>query len=311
MTACKASAVEPSRTLRREWHHGGPASRGVEHSMRFPKPNAAVSPDAILELIRGWKWFAHVPPPAQQWLGEQARVRSVPRDQHVYHSGDPATHIYGVVSGAFRIYLTTPNGDEVTGQEVVHGSWFPHMIPAPKPEYYASCVCQQDAVIVQIGVPVMVEFGERWPGYFRGLYQEMVERGPATLGRILLLSLHNLNVRLAVYLLRMARQRGVAQASGAVFIPGEVSQSEIGARVGATRQRVNTVLKSWSQRGLIELLADGTRILDLPRLTAEARKSGFDVEAYLAGWQGGWQGTQSRLTYSTDRQRRPGHSAKR
>jgi CRP-like cAMP-binding protein len=261
-------------------------------AMRPFKPSADVGDDTILELIRGWKWFAHVPAGAHQWLGQQARVRSISKDEHVYRAGDAATHIYGVISGAFRIYLTTPSGDEVTGEEVVHGSWFPHMIPAEKPEYYGNCVCQRDALVVHIGVPAMVEFGERWPGYFRGLYQEMVERGPATLGRILLLSLYNLNVRLAVYLLRMARLRGVAQASGAVLIPGEVSQTEIGARVGATRQRVNTLLKSWTHRGLIELTADGTRILDMQRLTAEAARSGFDVEAYLAGWHGGWQGTR-------------------
>lgn len=260
--------------------------------MRHLKHDAAISDDAIVGLIRGWKWFAQVPAQGHQWLAQQARVRSVGKDQHLYRSGDPATHIYGVISGAFRIYLSTPSGDEVTGEEVVHGGWLPHMIPAEKPLYYGSCVCQQEALIVQIRMPAMLEFGERWPGYFRGLYQELVERGPATLGRILLLSLYNLNVRLAVYLLRMARLRGVPQASGVVLIPGEVSQSEIGARVGATRQRVNTLLKSWAQRGLIELGSDGTRILDLPRLTAEASKSGFDVEAYLAGWHGGWQGSK-------------------
>lgn len=29
------------------------------------------------------------------------------------------------------------------------------------------------------------------------------------------------------------------------------------------------------------------------KLDAEARKSGFDVDAYIASWQGGWEGKTS------------------
>jgi len=250
----------------------------------------AIRRDEILDLIRGWKWFEHVPAAAHEWLADQARVRDFRKGQQVYGSGDPALQVYGVVSGVFRIYLSTARGDEVTGEEVVRGSWFPHTIPSDQPRYYANCVCQQDAVVVEIAQLAMAEFAARWPGFFRGLYAELAARGPATLDRILLLSLHNLNVRLAVYLLRMAALRGVKEAGGAVFISGDISQSELGARVGGTRQRVNTVLKTWTSRGWVELQHGGIRILDFGRLTAEAKKSGFDLDSYLRGWHGGWQG---------------------
>lgn len=250
----------------------------------------AVGRAEILALIAGWKWFEHVPGAAHEWLADQARVRAFRKGQHLYRSGDPALHLYGVISGVFRIYLDTARGDEVTGEEVVRGSWFPHTIPSDKPRYYANCVCQQDAVVVEVAQPLMTSFSERWPGYFRGLYAELAARGPATLDRILLLSLHNLNVRLAVYLLRMASLRGVKAADGTLFVAGEVSQSELGARVGGTRQRVNTVLKAWTVRGLLELQPGGVRILDIGRLAVEAKKTGFDLDSYLRGWHGGWQG---------------------
>jgi CRP-like cAMP-binding protein len=111
-----------------------------------------------------------------------------------------------------------------------------------------------------------------------------------TLGRIELLSLHNLNVRLAVYMLRMARLRGRAEPAGAIWVGAVESQSEVGARVGGTRQRVNRALTTWAKKGIVELHKNGVRILDLKRLTAEAEKSGFDVAGYLSGWHGGWQG---------------------
>ena len=261
--------------------------------MRNGTPAATPAP-SVLELIQGWKWFAYVPPEAQQWLAQRASIAHLARGQFVYSSGDPATQIYAVMGGLFRIYLTTPRGEEITLEEVVSGSWFPHMSPGDKPVYLGNCVCLKDADVAVFSMSVMTEFAQRWPGYYKGLYHEFTDRAVVIFGRIELLSLHNLHVRLAVYLLRMAHLRGEPEPGGSVWVPAADSQTEIGARVGGTRQRVNSVLKAWSQKGLIELHKEGTRILDLPRLMAEAKKSGFEVEQYLAGWHGGWQGRKLR-----------------
>ena len=250
------------------------------------------TPLSVLELISGWRWFSYVPREAQQWLADQASIVHMTRGQVVYVSQTPATAIYGVLNGLFRIYMTTARGDEITLEEVVRGGWFPHVIPADKPSYIGNCVCLEDASVVQVPMRVMAEFSRRWPGYQAGLYHEFIGRIHVILGRIELLSLHTIDVRLAVYLLRMAHLRGVKGADGSVWVVAHDSQTEIGTRVGSTRQRVNTVLKAWSKRGLIELHKDGTRILDLRQLTHEATRSGFDLDSYLAGWHGGWQGNQ-------------------
>ena len=62
--------------------------------------------------------------------------------------------------------------------------------------------------------------------------------------------------------------------------------------MGGTRQHVNKILKDWSKQGIIELHRDGTRILDVAWLTKEAKQSGFELESYLEGWHGGWQGAK-------------------
>jgi CRP/FNR family transcriptional regulator, cyclic AMP receptor protein len=252
------------------------------------------APLSVLELIHGWRWFAYVPAEARQWLAARVSVVQVPRGQVVYVAGSRASSIYGVMSGLFRIYLTLARGEEITLEEVVPGGWFPHLIPSDQPAYIGNCVCLEDATVAQVPLRVMAEFSRRWPGYHAGLYHEFIGRIHVILGRIELLSLHTINVRLAVYLLRMAHLRGVRRADGSIWVVAHDSQAEIGTRVGATRQRVNTVLKAWSKQGLIELHKDGTRILDLGRLTREATRSGFDLAAYLAGWHGGWQGRDFR-----------------
>ena len=249
------------------------------------------APAAVLDLISGWRWFGYAPPEARRWLADRARVEHVAKGRVLYVSGEPATAIYGVMAGLFRIYVTSRRGDEITLEEVVRGGWFPHMVPVEKPKYIGNCLCLEDSTVVVIPMDVLTEFAGRWPGLFRGLYHEFIDRMVVILGRIELLSLHNLDVRLAVYLLRMAHLRGVPRDDGSIWVAAHDSQAEIGTRVGGTRQRVNKILKAWSQQGILSLHKDGTRILNMRLLTAEAERSGFDLKSYLAGWHGGWQGT--------------------
>ena len=247
---------------------------------------------SVLDLISGWRWFSYASPEARQWLAERTTVEKIAKGQVLYVPGMPATAIYGVMSGLFRIYVTSTRGEDITLEEVVRGGWFPHMAPTENPKYFGNCLCLEDSTVAVIPVPVLAEFTERCPAFFRGQYHEFIDRMGVIVGRIELLSLHNLDVRLAVYLLRMAHLRGVPGADGSVWIAAHDSQAEIGTRVGGTRQRVNTILKAWSKKGILSLHKNGTRIRDVPRLQREAKRSGFELESYLAGWHGGWQGTK-------------------
>lgn len=247
---------------------------------------------SILPLISGWRWFSYATAEERSWLAERASVQKVAKGQVLYTSGMPATGIYGVMSGLFRIYVTSTRGEDITLEEVVPGGWFPHMVPVEQPRYIGNCVCLEDSTVAVIPVGVLAEFTQRSPSFYRGQYHEFIDRVGVIIGRIELLSLHNLDVRLAVYLLRMAHLRGVKAPDGSVWVAAHDSQTEIGTRVGGTRQRVNTILKGWSEQGIIQLQKDGTRILDVARLRTEAMRSGFDLESYLAGWHGGWQGAR-------------------
>lgn len=243
---------------------------------------------SCLELVRAWKWFAWIPAEAQEWVAAAAvEVRFV-RGQQVYVSDEPATRVYGVASGTFRIYLSTPGGDEITMEEVVAGRWFPHYTQTTPALYLGNCVCLHDAVAYAVPIGTLLELGRRWPGWFRGLYEELTDRAVTTFGRIELLSLHTLDVRLAVYLLRMTRLRGVREADGSWRVPMLESQSEIGARVGGARQLVNTILMRWTKKGVLDLGKNEIRIRDIAALTVTAKKSGFKLEEYLGAWHGGW-----------------------
>jgi CRP/FNR family transcriptional regulator len=245
----------------------------------------------VLDTIRGWRWFHKLPAEAHDWLAQHATVQPIAAGAFVYSPNDPVKAIYGVISGVFRIYHALPNGEDLTLEEVVAGGWFAHMIPGDKATHLTHCICQKDAQVVVVPWRAVGEFGQKWPEFYKGCYEEFLLRAQAILGRLELLSAHDLKVRLAVYLLRIAKLRGVLEPDGSIWLGDDTNQAEVGARVGGARQRVNYTLKDWSREGWITLQKDGIRLNNPRAIYEQARRTGFDVDAYLGGWHGGWQGS--------------------
>lgn len=242
-----------------------------------------------LELINCWSWFDYVPSEAKDWLAERCRIMNVDKAAPLYRHGDPVSYVYGVANGAFRIFVASAAGDEMTLEEVAAGAWFPHFLPADHPSYFGNCICVKQSTIIGLSLADFVAFGDKWPGFYRGLYSEFVARGVVTIGRMELLTLHTLNVRMAVYLLRMLVVQGSKRASGVYYIESATSQSEIANRVGGARQRVNTILKDWERLSVIDIERSGIVIRDTQYLAKIVRGSEFDLDAYLSAWQGGWK----------------------
>lgn len=251
-------------------------------------PSEAVKSQA-LELINRWSWFSHVPDEARRWFAEHCHLETIDRGRDLYLHNDPVTHVYGLLSGSLRIYTASASGQEMTLEELAVGAWFPHFLHKKNPTYYGNCSAMKTSTLVCINVQDFVAFGQRWPTFYQGLYLEFAARGAATIGRLELLTQHSLKVRLAVYLLRLVVVRGSSDPEKGYFVESSDSQEEIANRVGGARQRVNTILKEWERTGTIAIDRDGLTIVDPQVLLGVAKESGFDVDAYLEAWQGGWR----------------------
>lgn len=242
-----------------------------------------------LDLINCWSWFQFLPDEAKSTLAEQGRLTTVDKGETLYRHNDPLTHVYGLISGGVRIYVASAEGAEMTLEEVAAGAWFPHFHPQPVPTYFGNCSATNSSTLIAISKKDFLDVGEHWPQLYRGLYSEFVARGAVTIGRMELLTLHSLNVRMAVYLLRLLVTRGKAEADNSYYIESFGSQTEIANRVGGARQRVNSILKEWERNGIISIERNGLLLKTPNQLVHIAGESGFDVEAYLGAWQGGWK----------------------
>lgn len=235
-----------------------------------------------LELINRWSWFHYLPNEAKISFAEQCHLLSIEKETILYRHNAPVTLIYGVLRGAFRISLSSASGGEMTIDNISAGVWFPHFIPRTKPVYFCNCTCTSTASVIAVSYQNFVDFGSKWPQLYRGMYSDLADRGALMVGRLELLSLHALNVRLAVYLLRLLAVSGVELTDQAWLIDSAGSQAEIANRVGAARQRVNGILKDWEKRSVLIVKKSGIVIIDRNFLYQISKNSGFDVDSYLS-----------------------------
>ena len=86
--------------------------------------------------------------------------------------------------------------------------------------------------------------------------------------------LHFLDItgRLASRLARIAGEAGRAQPDGSIRLPSPLTQGDLAAMIGCTRQSVNKLLGMFTDDGLIRLERDSIVVLDLEGLTRTARR---------------------------------------
>jgi CRP/FNR family cyclic AMP-dependent transcriptional regulator len=86
--------------------------------------------------------------------------------------------------------------------------------------------------------------------------------------------LHFLDIagRLAARLARMAEEQGGANAGGEIRLAGPITQGELAAMVGSTRQSVNKLLGYLTDDGMIRVERDAIVVIDLAGLQRAARR---------------------------------------
>jgi CRP-like cAMP-binding protein len=78
--------------------------------------------------------------------------------------------------------------------------------------------------------------------------------------------------RLAARLARLAAEHGERGADGSVRLNAPLTQSDLGAMIGATRQSVNKLLGEFVEEGLLRMDRDVIVIPDLAVLERASRR---------------------------------------
>lgn len=227
---------------------------------------------AILESLKAIPFFGGLEPDALGRLAATMRARRFRRGEVLFHVGDPGDALFVIVSGEVKISLPSDTGEEAILATLGPGEIFGEIAlldGAPRSASATALVPTETVVLPRDRFRDLIasEAGVRdallasIAGELRRLTTHVEE-------------LHFLDItgRLAARLVRLATEGGLPVEDGAVRLRSSLTQGDLAAMVGCTRQSVNRLLGQFADDGLLRLEREGIVIVDVPGLNAAARR---------------------------------------
>ena len=201
------------------------------------------------------------------------RIRRFRRGEIVFHLGDPGDALFIVMSGSIKITLPAETGDEAILATLRPGDFFGELAlldGAPRSATAVAIEATETYVLA------------------RERFRELIDTEPVMREAVLATlaaevrrlthhveELHFLDItgRLASRLARMTHESGAVQLDdGSTRLAGPLTQGDLAAMIGCTRQSVNKLLGMFTDEGLIRLERDRIVVLDLEGLTRTAHR---------------------------------------
>ena len=188
--------------------------------------------------------FTDVDRRALDLLAQVSVVKQLPKGQILFFQDDPGEAAYVVVDGTIGIVLTTPDGRELVINEMHSGDCFGELALLQGEPRSAGAVAREDSTVVWIPRREFLAQVEAEPKLMRQLLETMADRLRNSGERESALAFLNANARLARFLLQRSEEDELLDLV-------TISQEEIAAFIGVTRQTVAKILGEWRRNGWI------------------------------------------------------------
>jgi CRP/FNR family transcriptional regulator, cyclic AMP receptor protein len=232
-----------------------------------------VDMQSMSEALAGVPLFAGLGEEGLASLVRGMRVRRFRRGETVFHVGDPGDALFVLISGSIKITLPADTGDEAILATLRPGDFFGELALLDGAPRSATAIAIEPTETFILGRDRFRELISTEP-----VMREAVLATLATELRRLthhVEELHFLDItgRLASRLARMAGEAGASRgADGSIRLAGPLTQGDLAAMIGCTRQSVNKLLGMFTDDGLIRLERDRIIVLDLDGLLRTAHR---------------------------------------
>ncbi len=229
-----------------------PSRGGSAGGSRYALPVGSLGGGDKRELLLRVPLFAEVGPGEADSLVEAMRSRQLRPREELFHKGDAGGQIYLVVEGRLKILTTSIDGDDVVFNIVGPGEVIGEIALLTGEARTATVRAIDRCSLLVLDRRDFLDFLKRHPevsARLLGVLAERVRRLSELLEDTLFL---NLPVRLAKKFVAFMASDGEETPKG-VRINLKLSQEEWGDLVGVTRESINKQMRSWSEKGLIEV----------------------------------------------------------
>lgn len=217
------------------------------------------------QILETGTWMGTLPPAIRTALLAAGRIRTLDDGTALYRTGDPGEGLYAVLEGEVRLIGHSEAGRRIVYLILRPGDWFGEIsVLDGKPRFH-------DAIAFGPGTILHVDTGQidaiaaEHPRFDRAIGALACSHQRTALAFVEQALTASSESRLAFILVELAGRWGVTTARG-VEIDLRLSQEDLAAMVGLSRQSLASLLGRLRREGLIDTRYTRMTILNLDRL---------------------------------------------
>src|SRR5688572_27456662 len=226
----------------------------------------------VLASLAAIPFFGGLEADALERLASSMRTRRFRRGEVIFHIGDPGDALFVIVSGEVKISLPSDTGEEAILATLGPGEFFGELalLDGAARSASASALSATETVVLP-----------------RDRFRELIATEAAVRDALLAAiagelrrltthveELHFLDItgRLAARLVRLAKDSGTTLPDGGIRLRTNLTQGDLAAMVGCTRQSVNKLLGQFTDDGLVRQDREGIVVTDMVGLAGAAHR---------------------------------------
>ncbi|MEO5705174.1 MAG: Crp/Fnr family transcriptional regulator [Candidatus Limnocylindrales bacterium] len=202
-------------------------------------------------------------------IAQTMNRRRFRRDEVIFHEGDPGDSLHVVVEGRVKITRESAEGEEAIVAILSPGDSFGEIVLLDGAPRSASATAMEATETMTMPRSTFVELVEGGSPFRAQLLTGLAQRVRRLTNQLAEVHFLDLAGRLALQLTRLAAESAPGQTTD-VQLPSNLTQSDLAAMVGGTRQRVNQIIGDFSDEGLVIHEGGHLVIPDVERLRQRA-----------------------------------------
>ncbi len=203
------------------------------------------------KILKRVPLFAGLPDDALAALAARLRRRSLPGGTPVVYKGDPSGALYLIESGRVKVHQATASGGEVILNLLGPGDFFGEMSLLDGQPRSADISTLEPSALLLLEGDALRDLLTSQPAVAWTLLQILSRRVRDANTQAEMMMTRDVPGRVAACLLRLAETQGTPLSSGSIRVEVGLTQSDIAALIGATRERVSRALSAFRESGAI------------------------------------------------------------
>jgi CRP-like cAMP-binding protein len=212
-------------------------------------------------VLRGHSLFAHLTPEETDQLLAHAHVAHYRQGKVIFLKASPGTGMMAVLKGRVRISAPSVDGREIVLNVIEPGEVFGEIALLDGKDRTADAIAQTDCELLVIERRSFVPFLKNNPEVALRLLSVLCERLRRTTEQVEDMLFLDLSGRLAKKLRSLAEASAERTEQGH-RIATRLSQRELGAMVGMSRESINKQLRQWQNDGIVSVARGAITVTD-------------------------------------------------